>query len=298
MNSPVFSIIVPTYNRVNELERCLKSLEDQTFKNFEVIVCDDGSVDNTKDMVENYSSSLNIVYSYEQNWGGPAVPRNRGIRLSRGEWLCFLDSDDWFNEHKLKTLKIAIDKNNEDFFYHPLEDISDSNAKSPILRTWALNTDKAAVQLLTSFNAILTSSTCINAEKLKHNKLFFKEDKAIVGIEDFDLWIRIAKSNKFRFRFLNQKLGYYWSGGGEHLGLKGATQASKLEKVYMTNLNDQPEEIIKLSKAALNYQKAALLMTDPTYKDKQTVRSLLFNSIKSGVFKVKLMAIARLILLR
>lgn len=298
MNKPIFSIIVPTYNREKELDRCLKSLEKQTFKDFEVIVCDDGSTDKTKEVVDNYRSILSLVYSFEKNWGGPAVPRNRGIQLASGKWICFLDSDDWFKPDKLSVLKKTIDYNKADFFYHPLKDISDSNKRNPVLRTWALNSKNATVLLLTSFNAILTSSTCINTEKLKESNLFFKEDKDIIGIEDFDLWIRIAKSKNFRFCFLKQKLGYYWSGGGAHIGLKGASQANKVEKVYLDNLKDQPEQIIKLSKAALNYQKASLLMTDSAYTDKKAIRKLLYNSVISGVFKVKMMAIARLILLR
>jgi len=87
----IISVIIPTYNRSKELKRCLESLTRQTYKKFEVIVCDDGSTDNTKEVVNSYRNVLNIIYIKDENFGGPARPRNNGIKLSNGEYIAFLD---------------------------------------------------------------------------------------------------------------------------------------------------------------------------------------------------------------
>jgi glycosyltransferase involved in cell wall biosynthesis len=298
MSKYFFSIIIPTYNREFQLERCLESLKNQTFKDFEVIVCDDGSWDSTNFVIDNYIGCLNLIYSYADNWGGPAVPRNRGISLSNGDWLCFLDSDDWFFPNKLSVLREYILSESADFYYHSLENVSDDvTRKLPTLKTWKINSEKADIQLLTSFNAILTSSTCIRANKLKENNLFFEEDRSIAGIEDFDLWIRIAKTKQFQFYFINKKLGYYWSGDGDHLGLKGSDQVFKVEKVYYNNLIGYNSEFIKTSLAAMSYQKSVLLINDRYFSNNNLIRKLLFESIRNGILIVKVKAFFRLLIL-
>lgn len=298
MSKCFFSIIIPTYNREFELARCLESLKNQTFKDFEVIVCDDGSRDSTNLVIANYLEYLVIIYSYAENWGGPAVPRNRGISLSNGEWLCFLDSDDWFFTNKLSVLRDYILSEPADFYYHSLKNISDDVSKKlPKLKTWKVVSEKADIQLLTSFNAILTSSTCIRAKKLKEYNLFFKEDRSIVGIEDFDLWVRIAKTKQFQFYFIKKKLGYYWSGDGDHLGLKGSEQVVKVEKVYFDNLKGYDDQFVKTSLAAMSYQNSVLLINDRYFSNKNLIRKLLLESIRNGVLKVKIKAFFRLLIL-
>jgi glycosyltransferase involved in cell wall biosynthesis len=96
------SVIIPTYNQSKDLNRCLLSLVDQTFKNFEVIICDDGSYDDTKQIVRQFHSKLEIKYLYNANFGGPAHPRNCGIKAAKGEYIAFLDSDDWWCNNKLE----------------------------------------------------------------------------------------------------------------------------------------------------------------------------------------------------
>src|SRR5210317_160020 len=92
------SVIIPTYNRARSLKKAIDSVLAQSHKNFELIVVDDGSEDNTKELVENYPHD--IVYLRQENQG-PAAARNRGIESARYNLLAFLDSDDWFVENKL-----------------------------------------------------------------------------------------------------------------------------------------------------------------------------------------------------
>jgi hypothetical protein len=92
--SPLFSVVIPTYNRSSLLERALDSVRRQTFTDYEVIVVDDGSADGTA----NYLASLGTrIRTIRQQNQGPAAARNAGAKIARGEYLAFLDSDDlWF----------------------------------------------------------------------------------------------------------------------------------------------------------------------------------------------------------
>jgi glycosyltransferase involved in cell wall biosynthesis len=106
----MFSIILPTYNRAHLVERAIKSVQEQTFSDWELIVVDDGSIDNTKQVVESFYDHR-IKYIFQEN-SERSVARNNGINHALREWICFLDSDDYFLNHHLETFKKQIlDKN-------------------------------------------------------------------------------------------------------------------------------------------------------------------------------------------
>ena len=87
---PIFSVIIPTYNTGKIIRKTLDSLVGQTYKNFEVIVSDDGSKDETLSIVREYGAKLNLIILENENWGGPARPRNLGIRAATADWIAFL----------------------------------------------------------------------------------------------------------------------------------------------------------------------------------------------------------------
>ena len=103
---PVVSAIIPTYNFGRFLGEAIQSVLDQTFTDFELIVVDDGSTDDTREVVGSFNDSR-IRYIYQENRGLPAA-RNTGIKASRGEYIAFLDSDDiWLTQNlelKVKSL--------------------------------------------------------------------------------------------------------------------------------------------------------------------------------------------------
>ncbi len=113
---PFFSVIICTYNRSRLLPRALKSLQKQTFKDFEVIVVDDGSTDNTKVVVKKYPG---LKYYQQKENRGVGAARNLGIKKSKGKFITFLDSDD---EYLPKHLEIRNKKmqrySDVDFFYN------------------------------------------------------------------------------------------------------------------------------------------------------------------------------------
>ena len=106
----MFSIIIPVYNAEKYIDRCLGSIETQTYGNWEAILIDDDSQDTSWEKCMKWSEKDNRVKPVKQIHGGPGVARNRGIDMAEGEYLLFLDSDDWWDTILLETCKDAIIK--------------------------------------------------------------------------------------------------------------------------------------------------------------------------------------------
>lgn len=104
------SVIIPVYNSEEFLERLFRSLDEQTYKNFEIIAVNDGSTDNSKIILEKYSKQFagRFIYCEQQNRGAAAA-RNRGLELVSGEFICFIDSDDYVRPEYLAQMIKHID---------------------------------------------------------------------------------------------------------------------------------------------------------------------------------------------
>lgn len=93
--NPVISIIVPTYNARNYLSRCIDSLINQTFSHFEIIIVDDGSTDSSLEILNKYQSRFSHIKVLHQKNSGQSVARNNGLKVASGNYIMFVDSDDW-----------------------------------------------------------------------------------------------------------------------------------------------------------------------------------------------------------
>ena len=115
-----FSIIIPVYNNEQTIERAIQSCLEQTFTSFELIIIDDGSIDNSKTKLNAYSNYENIKILQNNSNRGVSYTRNRGIKVAKGEYLCFLDADDFFTHNKLAVINTCIEKNPTiHFLFHP-----------------------------------------------------------------------------------------------------------------------------------------------------------------------------------
>ncbi|HTN20547.1 MAG TPA: glycosyltransferase family 2 protein [Pelobium sp.] len=283
-----FSIVIPTFNREEGLRRCLNSLTLQTFKDFEVIVCDDGSTDETLKVVGSYQEILQLKYSFEKNWGGPAAPRNRGINLAKGKWVCFLDSDDCYTEDTLAFLSNTI-TDRYDIYHYRLISINNKGEKGlPFCRQ--INNENPAIDLLTNFSGILTSATCVLRESILVNNLYFSENREIIGVEDFDFWIQ-AGFKGLKFKFLDKKLGFYFSEGEDSISYKDERQAKRLEVMYQNHQHLLSKFYRKKSMAALDYQKACIFLDS----DRQKGIKLFWSAFNNGTIYVKMRCIFRII---
>ncbi|MBO5836934.1 MAG: glycosyltransferase family 2 protein [Oscillospiraceae bacterium] len=100
------SVIIPCYNAEGYIEKCLSALAAQTFRDFEVIVVDDCSTDNTKEVIWKYQKNAEIQIALLENTvnAGPGVSRNKGIQYAKSEYVCFCDSDDWYDPDYLEKM--------------------------------------------------------------------------------------------------------------------------------------------------------------------------------------------------
>lgn len=111
---PFFSIIVPVYNTENRLERCIDSLINQTLKDIEIILVDDGSTDNSGSICNEYANKDNRIRVIHQKNAGQGIARNSGIKIAQGEFIAFLDSDDYMDACSYEIIKQALDEKNAD----------------------------------------------------------------------------------------------------------------------------------------------------------------------------------------
>ena len=189
------TVVIPSYNRAEKLDRALKSLTDQTLKEFKVIIIDDGSTDNTKEIVNSYQRKLKLDYIYSKNSGGPAKPRNIGLFKTNTKYIAFLDSDDWWVENKLE-ISLSILKKGYCFVYHDLYMHNNKFYSKNVLTTKTLK-DHTYENLLNKGNIINNSSVVMESGLLKSIG-GFDESPKLIGSEDYDAWIRLAKiSSKF-----------------------------------------------------------------------------------------------------
>lgn len=98
------SIIVPVYNVENYLEKCLKSLVEQTLEDLEIIIVNDGSTDKSQKIIDKYAKKYSNIISIEKENGGVSEARNLGLKKAKGEYIGFLDSDDWVDKNMYKKL--------------------------------------------------------------------------------------------------------------------------------------------------------------------------------------------------
>ena len=129
--SAKISVIVPVYNVENYVERCIDSILDQTYKNFELIIIDDGSTDGSGSIVDRYvDTDPRVTVIHVQNKGAAAA-RNLGINKAQGEYISFVDSDDWIENTFLDRLSQLIEKNDADIAWCGYTKVSDSEKHGP-----------------------------------------------------------------------------------------------------------------------------------------------------------------------
>lgn len=201
-NIESISVIIPTYNRANDLLIAIKSALEQTYPILEILVCDDGSIDNSKELVSQLQNPIIKWIDCGKN-GGPAIPRNIGIKHSKGDWIAFLDSDDSWMSQKIEKQFKAMETNKVMASCTNASRIRFGENKGSFLRY-----DKSLIQFtdLLENNCIICSSVIVKKELLLSVSLF-PDEKIFIAIEDFVLWIRL--STKTAFAFVNENLVHY-----------------------------------------------------------------------------------------
>lgn len=203
-DSPKVSVIIATHNHAHFLLECLGSVKSQTYRNYEVIVVNNGSTDNTKQVVRDLAWD-ELRYYYQNDTGSVAGPRNAGIKLAKGEYVAFLDSDDLWYEKKLEKVMGILEKNPDiDILSHDLYLVRPGKQKK-ILRSGPLKKDMFKSLLIK--NSVFGSATVVKRTVMVEIG-GFDESKNCIHVEDGELWLKLAQLGK-KFYFINEPLGEY-----------------------------------------------------------------------------------------
>jgi len=171
-SNPIFSIIVPTFNRARPLKRCIESIVSQSFKNWELIIVDDGSTDNTQSAVESFKDNR-IKYVWQENQERSAA-RNYGLELATGEWICFLDSDDEYTPKHLEVLYEGIRTNPDFNVFRTNAQIRTEGNTIPYPGNWKIN--KYTDYPVGCFTAAVFKKAALEGIKFEQ-KYFIHEDQ-------------------------------------------------------------------------------------------------------------------------
>lgn len=197
------SVIIPTYNSESTLLNVIRSCLNQTLPPTEILVCDDGSTDNSKNVVDQIGNS-NIIWIPSKHFGTPAIPRNNGIKHAKGEWIAFCDSDDEWLPNKLEnqlalTKKLGCKASCTNAFIKKGGSITPNR-----LSDWS--------NKIIAFKNLLKNNYIICSSAMIHNSIMrkmsgFPEETQYAGFEDYIYWLRIGTITNFAF--LNESLVIY-----------------------------------------------------------------------------------------
>ena len=209
MNNELVSIIIPVYNAEKYLEDTIKTILNQTYNNWELLLINDCSKDNSKSIFEKYASDKRITWYDQEKNSGPANARNRGIDFAKGKYICFIDADDAWDCDKLEKQISFMKKNDCAFSYHSYEFANEllvPNGKKVIAKE-KLTYKKALKNNIISTITVMFDIKKIDKELIKMPNLKYVEDTATwwkilrngyvaYGIPDvFSYYRRIPNSN-------------------------------------------------------------------------------------------------------
>lgn len=200
-NSPFFSVIIPTYNRPQLAERAIESVLQQQFQDFEILLIDDGSDDDYSKVAEKYKSDKRFIY-LRQNNAHLSAARNKGIKLAQGQWICFLDDDDYYLANHFSELESCINLNNRQVgLYRTFTYFENENG----VRVPQDLTQTSGNNCEYILNSILTvNNVCLPKQIL----LVEKFDEELRIAEDYNMWLRLLSKIPL-FESLNYTTIYF-----------------------------------------------------------------------------------------
>jgi hypothetical protein len=191
----LISVIIPTYNSGRFIAQAVQCVLDQTYRQFEIIVIDDGSTDTTKDVLREFNG--HIRYCYQEN-RGPSAARNAGIAVAKGDYICFLDADDIWTPNKLEV-QLAFMAQNDDIglVFSDEEEVSQATGlhRSILAKTMFRSDIVSQLPIHDAFEKLLIENFIPTSMVMARKKCFGKAglfDESLRVVEDRDMWLRIA----------------------------------------------------------------------------------------------------------
>ncbi len=235
------SVVIPTYNRREELIRAVESALNQTCQKTEVIVVDDGSDAKAGEILKDLNA-VNLRIIYQEN-KGPAAARNRGVEESKSEWLVFLDSDDFWLPDKL-TKQVDFHRNNQNILISQTDEEWIRNGIK-------VNPKKYHLKQGGDIFAISLERCMISPSAVMIHRRLFEEiggfDETFPVCEDYDLWLRITA--RYKVGFIKEKLVVKTGGHADQLSKKywgmDRFRIKALEKILESDMTQTKKEAVQ-----------------------------------------------------
>lgn len=255
----MISIIIPTFNSSNYISQAIKSVLNQSYKNYEIIVVDDGSTDNTYEELKKYKDK--IKYYYKEN-GGVASARNYGIIRSKGDYVCFLDADDLYKKNKLESqIKFLIENPNIDIVYNDVDAVDENLNYINTLRSEGIYNNREDFltmmlvrQVIPGPASIMLRRRCI-ADGTLYNEVY-------KNTEDYDFTLELAQ--KFTYGYIPESLYMY------------RRHTNNLTNNHKIQFNNEVEIIKKLG---VEYIESIIFNSNFTKQQKSLILAKIFIKI-------------------
>jgi glycosyltransferase involved in cell wall biosynthesis len=299
----LISIIIPTHNRNELLKKALKSIQDQTYQNFEVIVIDDVGNLSTKNLVEQLNDNR-FTYIHNNQHQGASYSRNLGIKMAKGKYIAFLDDDDEFMPNKLEEVNKHIVQNLEtDVFYHQATiNMVNENIKYNTKPKFYNDQGELYKALLIKNIIGGTPMVIAKRESLIKVGLF---DSSLESLEDYELWLRLARE-RYKFKLIEQPLTKYnYTTSKQSISKNILSNLESIQKItnkYIDDISSLSKHNLKLRddwinrmivhKALLNGQILLAFTTQikyffKTFKIKDFLIALPLLAGSKNIFKLK-----------
>ena len=276
MEKILVSIIVPIYNTEKYLKRCIDSIVNQTYKNIEIILVDDESTDNSCIVCDEYASLDNRIKVIRKKNGGVASARNKGLDSSKGEYICFVDSDDWIEKNMIEIMLKEIVKNRNAIVRCNTYELDNKPKKE-----WITKKELVIDNILNGNISAYVYLLMIKSDIIKKIKF----DEKMIVLEDTYFLLNLLVKYKKKIIFLDDALYHY------EMNNDGLTLSSKNARNKIRGLIEYKEKVKELLKENNLYTKEREVLINTVvakfiiyyiYKiwtEKQEVKSLI-NSPK------------------
>lgn len=277
-NKPTVSIIIPTYNRRQSIGRSIKSVLNQTYRDFELIIVDDGSTDGTREIVAGFNDSRIRYIRHDKN-RGEAAARNTGIKVARGEYIASHDSDDeWLPEKLAKQVRAFENCSPEIGVVYTAFWKEENGKETYIPFAWVNKKEGNIHQELLRGNFIGSPVTLIKRECFEKVGMF---DEGMFHLVDWELWLRISKY--YHFKYIDEPLAVaHYHSDNVSFNYQAFIEALELvlEK-YSNEFSGDKNLLVK------HYGEIGNLLV--VNKETQNGRSYLIKALKLSPLSIKLL---------
>ena len=269
-----YSIIIPVYNSEKTINRCIKSIVEQNYKNFELILVDDGSTDNTYEILKSYQRNNDKIVVLHKENGGPGKARNLGLQHCTGDYIIFVDSDDYIEKDYLKKINNKLKESDSDIVFISSVMETDNGTINKYIKTGKFSKYTKKELLDLEIMGILPWGPCskVVSKRIIDGCFFSDLDVGEEIIYSFSIINRAKK-----IEFLDDILYHYiYNDNGQHKkgGIDPWYLVVKKMKNYLINISEYESHILAVNGLALKSLAISIYRCSINYKYKKALKSI------------------------